>query len=121
MSDGVNIPISYYFFLGGFRRYYLFGSMPLSLMHYFDMFGAFSVTEEIGLKYHFIKKGYITIFANAGYARNNIDDFIDVFGYPFGIGIRLGYRSIIGPLEASIVYSSLIKGLLFHLNIGFSI
>ncbi len=120
LSAGDNIPISYNFYLGGITNYPLFGSISLSSLHSFDLIGVEAISAKLAFNYKIVSRHFLELFVNAGYTSDYIDDLTDIMAYPYGIGAKYSYKSMLGPIEASVIYSSFSKNFIFYLNIGFS-
>ncbi len=77
---------------------------------------------QIGLQYEPIQNFITTLRANGG-----VYDFIDVplsslnkNNLLLGYAVSAGYRSIIGPIEISLMYSEQAKGFKGYVNLGFT-
>ncbi len=120
LSDGINVPLSQYFYLGGITSYPRFGNIPLSPLHHFDMFGSNALAFNLSFRYKLSANQFISLFFNAGYTGDSMERLLNFSGYPAGIGIKYSYNSIIGPVEFSTLYSTFTSGLLYRLTVGFA-
>ncbi len=119
VSEGDNVPVSHYFYLGGVSSFPLFGNIPLSSLHRFDMMGADAFAAVFSVKYMVAKKHYVDLFVTTGTTEDTADGLLDPGRYPLGVGVKYSYKSILGPVEFSVVYSDFSNSFLYHLNIGF--
>ncbi len=120
LSDGTNVPLSQYFYLGGTIPYPLFGDIPLTPLHHFDLYGPNAFAANLSFRYHLLKKHFLSLSVSTGYAADLMEDLFDFTRYPAGIGLKYSYNSVIGPIELSMTYSTFSHNILYHLTVGFS-
>lgn len=120
LSDGINVPMSHYFYLGGISTFPLFGNIPLSPLHHFDMIGAEAVSAKFSIRYKLSKRHFLNLFVNTGSTADSVKDLLNFGTYPVGVGMKYSFKSILGPIEFSVIYSTFSSSFLYHLNIGFT-
>ncbi len=120
LSDGINVPLSQYFYLGDITSYPLFGNIPLSPLHHFDLAGSNALALNLSFRYKLSASQFLSLFFSAGNTDNSMENLLNFSAYPAGIGIKYNYNSIIGPVELSALYSTFTGGLLYHLTVGFA-
>ncbi len=120
LSRGLDLPQAYHFYLGGITTYPLFGSISLSALHPLDMAGQEAVSIQFEIRYRLSTRHFIELFINTGTTADSPEGLLNLDKYPYGIGIKYNYKSLLGPLEISAIYSNFSNTLIFYLNIGFS-
>ncbi len=119
-SEGSNLPVAYYFYLGGATTYPLFGSIPLSALHPLNMMGSNAISAKLGFRYRIGRRHFIELFINTGNTEDSPEELLEFRDYLYGAGLKYSYKSIMGPLEISAIYSSFSHNFILYLNLGFS-
>jgi NTE family protein len=120
--EGENIIPDYYFKLGGMTtsldtnefEFYGLNAMRKS-MEQFILF-------QFGMQYNVFKSIYLTAKVNTATYKPvypEVDDTDFWKNYIFGYGLTIGVKTLLGPVELSIMEDSDQGGVLTHLNIGY--
>lgn len=110
----------YQFGLGGLNDVnYLPIHRPFAGLNFIEKFGSDMAIGRLYLQYNYYKELYATAVIDAGNIGNDWNDvsFKQTF---FGYGIKFGYESFIGPIDLSILSSSLTNDVQIFLSIGHS-
>ena len=73
----------------------------------------------LDLQYELFKNQYLLLRGNIGKTAAYFEDIFFPEDFYFGYGLTYGFRSLIGPLEFSIMKNNLRKDILTHVNIGY--
>lgn len=113
------IPAQYRFYLGGLGGPYFRGMVPLTGPKYMQLTGsnAWAAGSEIRLEAW--QNNFISLKANIAKASNAGKNLFNSSGINIGTGVSYGYRSVIGPMEVTLMTSSSIKGVAGFINIGY--
>ncbi len=132
------IPFIYENYTGGLNRY-MGGCTPFTGLNFMQISGKHMITADIGFQIEPISDFYIVPRGSVGRVK---DRFMDLFkkrilvidslygqyiprylnvknDIIYGYGLTLGYNSIIGPLELSLMRGSESNRFLFHASIGY--
>lgn len=132
------IPFIYENYTGGLNRY-TGGCTPFTGLNFMQVSGKFLITADLGFQFEPITDFYIVPRGSVGRVK---DRFLDLFkkrirvidfwfgryiprhlnvknDLIYGYGLTLGYNSIIGPIELSLMRGSESNRFLFHASIGF--
>ncbi len=132
------IPFIYENYTGGLNRY-MGGCTPFTGLNFMQISGKHMITADIGFQIEPVSDFYIVPRGSVGRVK---DRFMDLFkkrilvidslygqyiprylnvknDIIYGYGLTLGYNSIIGPLELSLMRGSESNRFLFHASIGY--
>jgi NTE family protein len=120
-NDGVNpVPIQSRFWVGGLNQYnYLNTLVPFTGLKFIQSQGIYAAIARMNLQYNFYKELYATAMFDAGQNQRTWENFWDGRYLMTGYGLKLSYNSFIGPVEGSIMWSNMLPGATFFLNVGF--
>jgi NTE family protein len=117
IAYGDSVPISYYCYLGGMSRTSMKGIMPFAGLDMMEKFGQYGWLGRLDLQYEWTRNNFITLIGNIGMTSNVLNDFYHFDNYIIGGGLSYGYKSLIGPIEFSLLTASK-KDLSTYFNIG---
>ena len=120
-NDGVvPVPIQSRFWVGGQNQVnYLQSLVPFTGLKFIQSQGTYTAIVRLNLQYNFFKNLYATAMFDGGQNQLTWDLFKESRYLMAGYGLRLSYNSFIGPVEGSIMWSNMLPGATFFLNIGF--
>ncbi len=116
---GDSIPNPYYFYMGGAGQNYKKGAIRfvgLKTMQKYDLNAIIGAAE---LRYEFVHNHFFTLIYNLGSVFPTYHNLTYLHDYISGIGIRYGYKSVIGPVELTLSASTANKMIQPYLNVGF--
>ncbi|HJX70690.1 MAG TPA: patatin-like phospholipase family protein [Bacteroidales bacterium] len=117
---GDSIPPDYVFYSGGLvLNDYKVGVFPFVGMELFEKSNRNVLSFGLDLQYEIFKNHYIQLRGNVGKTAAFFEDILFPEDFYFGYGLTYGFRSLIGPLEFSIMKNNLRKNLLTYVNIGY--
>ena len=109
----------YQFYLGGLNRMQRKGILPFAGMDFMEKSGRNVFVAGLDLQYNFWRSNYLVLRTNVGNTSQVLEDII-LFESGFsGFGLTLGNMSLIGPIEFTLMRSSLRNDFLFYINIGY--
>jgi NTE family protein len=109
----------YQFYLGGLNRAQRKGILPFAGLDFMEQSGRNAFALGLDLQYNFWKSNYLVLRSNIGNISWELEDIL-IFESAFtGFGITLGNMSLIGPIEFTLMRSSLRNDFLFYINIGY--
>ena len=109
----------YQFYLGGLNRTQRKGILPFAGLDFMENSGRNAVVLGLDLQYNFWKSNYLVLRTNVGITSWELEDIL-VFESAFsGFALTLGNMSLIGPIEFTLMRSSLRNEFLFYINIGY--
>jgi hypothetical protein len=135
-----NIPFIYKNYMGGLNAYTA-GCYPFTGLNFMQISGKHMLVLDAAFQVEPVKDFFIIVRGNAGRVKDNfkdlfrkrntvIDQFYGVYvlkyqhlknDIVYGYGLTLGYNSIIGPIEVTLMRGSESNQFLFHANIGYRI
>jgi NTE family protein len=120
-NDGVNpVPVQSRFWAGGLNNYnYLETLLPFTGLKFIQSQGTYVAIGRLNLQYNFYKQFYATAMLDVGQVQPTWDSFWNEKYTMAGYGLKASYNSFIGPVEGSVMWSNMIPGATFFLNIGF--
>lgn len=113
------IPPHYGYYMGGLGGTYLRGLVPFVGLKYMQVTGSNAWAAGTDLRMEVWTDNFISLKANICKASLAAKDLITTSGITYGGGISYGYRSVIGPMEVTLMTSNNIKGLTGFINIGY--
>ncbi|MBN2213005.1 MAG: patatin-like phospholipase family protein [Bacteroidales bacterium] len=117
---GDSIPPDYVFYSGGLvLNDYKTGIFPFIGMELFERAGKNVLSFGLDLQYEVFKSHYIQLRGNVGKTAAFFEDIPFPEDFYFGYGLTYGFRSLIGPLEFSVMKNNLRKDILTYVNIGY--
>ncbi len=109
----------YQFYLGGLNRTQRKGILPFAGLDFMENSGRNAVVLGLDLQYNFWRSNYLVLRTNVGITSWELEDIL-VFESAFsGFALTLGNMSLIGPIEFTLMRSSLRNEFLFYINIGY--
>lgn len=120
MSAEKRPPLQHYFGFGGLNpNQYVSTSLPFTGLQFVQKFGYHAAALRMKVQYNFYKKLYATFLLDGGSAEYDFDEFYNPENWFAGYGVTMGYDSFIGPLEVTLMGSSLNSKPMLFLNLGF--
>jgi NTE family protein len=114
------VPVQSRFWVGGLNQVnYLNTLIPFTGLKFIQSMGSYSAIGRLNLQYNFYGKLYATAMLDGGQNQMIWEDFWDARHLMVGYGLKLSYNSFVGPVEGSIMWSNMLPGTTFFLNIGF--
>lgn len=114
-----SVPAHYNFFLGGLGGTSMRGLVPIVGLKYMQLLGSKAWAAGTELRYEAWANNFFAIKANIAKTTLSGKELIKPEGITFGGGISYGYRSVIGPIEVTLMGSNSIRGLTGFINIGY--
>ncbi len=117
---GENVPLPFLNAYGGeqFGKY-VSQQLPFSGVSHVEMAANALIICGTGLRYNLGGRHFVTALANVGVEDEKLSQ-IHRGRYFYGAGMRYGYNSKFGPIEATLSYSGNSEKLLFYINVGFN-
>lgn len=113
-------PIHHWFILGGQSNVSYFDSfIPFTGLRFIENAGLHTMVANLAWQYNFYPNFYATLKWDLGFVTDTWGDMLDMPTLISGYGITLGYESIIGPFELSLMGSNVNKGMSNFINIGY--
>lgn len=115
---GQDIPYEYLFYYGGFRssdRWFL----PFVGLDYMTASGENALVIGESMQIEFIKNFYFIFTANIGKLSDEFKDVFNSKNHLFGLGATLGWDSLIGPIELSIMKELNRRTLVASVSLGY--
>jgi NTE family protein len=120
MSAENRPPLQHYFGFGGLNpNQYVSTSMSFTGLQFIQKFGYHAAALKMKVQYNFFKKLYVTFLLDGGSAEFDFDEFYKPDNWFAGYGATISYDSFIGPLEVTLMGSSLNSNPMLFLNLGF--
>lgn len=117
---GDSIPPDYLFYSGGLvLNDYKTGIFPFVGMELFEKTDKCMISFGLDLQYEVFRNQYIQLRGNVGKTTPFFEDILFPEGFYFGYGLTYGFRSMIGPLEFSVMKNNLRNEILTYVNIGY--
>ncbi len=117
---GDSIPPDYVYYSGGLMlNDYKVGIFPFVGLEMFEKTDKNLFTFGMDLQYELFRNHYILIRGNIGKTAASFEDIIFPEEYYFGYGLTYGFRSLIGPMEFSVMKNNLRNDILTYVNIGY--
>lgn len=113
------VPIHYNYFLGGMGGTYLRNLVPIVGLKYMQLTGSNAWSASTDLRWEAWENNFLSVKANISKATIAGKDLIKPEGITYGGGISYGYRSVIGPMDITIMTSNTLKGVAGFINIGY--
>ncbi|MBN2161000.1 MAG: patatin-like phospholipase family protein [Spirochaetes bacterium] len=134
------IPFIYNNYMGGLN-YFKKDCLPFNGLHFMQISGKHMLVGDIGFQIEYWKDLFIVLRGTVGRVKDNFRDLFresnwyikQYYGLYiprrqhvkndiiYGYGLTLGYNSIIGPIELTLMRGSESNKFLFHANIGYRI
>jgi NTE family protein len=114
-----SVPAHYNYFLGGLGGTYMRGIVSVVGLKYMQLLGSKAWSAGTELRYEAWGNNFFAIKANIAKTTFTGKELIQPDGITFGGGISYGYRSVIGPIEITLMRSNSIRGLAGFINIGY--
>jgi NTE family protein len=108
--NGEEVPVQYYFYLGGANSFLGYEPQELS--------GRYAQVLGLGLRYEIWPRRYLTLRGEAGNVTNVKEKLFQPEHFKAGLGASLGMPSPLGPLEVTIMHSAR-HNAIFHFNLGY--
>lgn len=120
-NDGVTpVPVQSRFWVGGLNQYnYVDTFVPFTGLNFVQSQGVYTAIGRLNIQYNFYKKLYATVMFDVGQNQRTWEKFWDSRYIMVGYGLKASYNSFIGPVEGSIMWSNMLPGATFFLNVGF--
>ena len=96
-------PVTYNCFIGGISRTSVKGMLPFAGLEIMEKSGKYGWVGRLDLQYELTKNNFITLIGNTGMVTDQFVDFYHYENYLLGGGISYGYKSLIGPIELTIM------------------
>lgn len=102
---------------GDYSGRYLSQQLPFAGIGYVQEVGKAVVIAGLKLRERIKKQHYLTLLGNVSLNDSKIDE-LGNGKFIYGIGLKYGYGSKFGPIEASVGYSGNTKKAVFYVNLG---
>ncbi len=113
-------PLQHTFLIGGQSNISYYDSfIPFTGLHFIEETTKQIVGGNIGWQFNFLPDLYLTFKSDVGFIADTFDELADYPKVIAGFGLSLGYESIIGPIEISIMKNNLHKSITNFFNIGY--
>jgi NTE family protein len=109
----------YRFYLGGLNKTPRKGIIPFVGLDFMEKYGRNAGVLGLDLQYNFWGSNYFILKTNVGNTSWYLEDMLNFETAFSGYGLTLGNLSLIGPVEFTIMRSSLRNDFLFYINIGY--
>ncbi len=109
----------YHFYLGGLNRTHRKGILPFAGLDFMEKSGRNAFVLGLDLQYNFWRSNYLVLRSNLANTSWNPEDILQFKSAYTGFGLTLGNMSLIGPIEFTLMRSSLRDDFLFYINIGY--
>jgi len=117
---GDSIPPDYVYYSGGLiPGDHQVGTYPFGGLDIYEKSGKNILSFGMDLQFEIFRNHYIQLRGNVGKTAAYLEDIVFLEDYYFGYGLTYGFRSLIGPLEFSIMKNNLRKDILTYVNIGY--
>lgn len=110
---------SYQLHLGGMNQFYRQAQIPFTGLNFMQVSNRNVVAAGLNLQVNFWKNNYLVLRANAGVASWELKDITDKENGILGLGISVGNKNLIGPIEVTFMGSNLHRNPIGYLNIGY--
>jgi len=113
-------PAQHVFIVGGQSRNNYFSTLvPFTGLRFIEYFGLYHLNVHLAWQYNFAPNFYITPKWDLGYVTETFDELLMGPKLLSGFGAAIGYESIIGPFELSLMGSNVTSGTSTFINIGY--
>ncbi len=112
------IPGNHLFYLGGLYTYNR-ELIPFPGLHFMEVSGMSALVASAGLQYEPFSNIFIILRGNMGKLAEIFKDLFNDREILYGYGLTLGYNSIIGPIELSLMRGGVKNKFIFYVNIGY--
>jgi len=112
-----SVPVTYNCFIGGLARTSLKGILPFAGLEMMEKYGHYGWVGRMDFQYEWTKNNFITLISNIGMVSDLMSDFYHSDNYSIGGGISYGYKTMIGPIEFSLL-TTRNRNLTTFFNIG---
>ncbi len=117
---GDSVPADYLYYTGGLvLNDYEIGVFPFVGLELFEKAEKNALIIGLDFQYEFLTSHFLQVRGNVGKTASFVEDLINPDDIFFGYGITYGFRSLIGPLELSIMKNNLRSNILTYVNIGY--
>jgi NTE family protein len=113
------VPAHYSYYLGGMGGTYLRGMVPFVGLKYMQLSGSNAWSVGTDIRYEAWENNYFTLKTNISKTTIAAKDLLKAEDITFGGGISYGYKSVIGPIELTVMASNNVSGLTGFINIGY--
>lgn len=113
-----DIPLTYRFYLGGLSSVYIKGIYPFVGMNFMQKTGDKLWVARLDTQYEVLRNLFVTLKTNFGETFFDVNEIYDQYGLNWGIGLSLGYASIVGPIEIDYMWGTEIRGAISYIRIG---
>ena len=118
---GDSVPPDYLYYSGGLvLNDYEIGVFPFVGLELFEKVNKNAFIVGLDLQYEIFKNQFIKLRGNTGTTTARFENIFSPADFYFGYGLTYGFRSLIGPLEFSIMKNNLRSQVLTYINIGYS-
>jgi NTE family protein len=117
-SFGDTIPFAYQYRVGGLGAFFVKNAFPFVGHRFLEFRTLNCLIARCDLQYQIFKRHYMIISGNLGKMTALPEDLVTKGETITGFGITYGYKSIIGPIELSLMDSPS-HDLIAYVNIGF--
>jgi NTE family protein len=118
-SKGDSIPYQYQFYTGGLNPSRRNGLIPFTGMDFMERSSLNALVVGMDLQIEFFPNVYGILKGSAGNLTNNFSELFAVNDLTAGYGVTLGYQSLIGPIELSLMKPVSKGKVMSFINIGF--
>lgn len=113
------VPVHYIYYLGGMGGSYLRGMVPFVGLKYMQLTGSNAWSAGTDLRFEVWEDNFFTLKSNISKATIAGKDLLIPKEITFGGGISYSYKSVIGPMELTLMASNSVNGITGFINIGY--
>lgn len=118
LLSNINVHPAYLFYLGGLQPYET-NIIRFTGLQFMEVSAPNVVSLQAGLRFEPLEDKYITIKSSIATSSMNYDQIANLQKYYAGIGISVGIKTILGPMELTISKGTLSHSLISELEIGY--
>lgn len=112
-------PNEYWFYMGGIGENYIKCITPFIGMHYMETSGKKIIVGRIDAQLELWKDIYLIGKGNIGKNTLEFEEIFNNNSYLYGYGGTIGYNSVVGPIEITVMASNVNQDIVTYLNMGF--
>lgn len=114
------MPLCYEFFVGGqSRMLYLDNIIAFTGMHFVQRHVQHISFTSLDWRYNFYKMFYGSLKCDVGFMSDEYEKWFDPENIVVGVGLTVGAKTIIGPVELSLMRSNVSSGFVGFVNVGY--
>lgn len=120
LTHGIYTLPQYNMFLGGLRDNDLNGIFPFVGLEFMQVTNYNTLVGRVDLQYQFYKNFFLTPRWNIGFNSANLQDLFQEQKAINGYGVSLGVKTLIGPIEVTVMNSDYTHKVLGYFTLGYN-